>query len=106
MLLSEGLNGRILTETMDRTYSGSDIAAEMTEVFGRPVRYEALAPEDFPGYMTEKWGMPPELARSVKGTAMALAAGEFYIVSPDYREITGQSARTLRQYLEGVKQHS
>jgi hypothetical protein len=91
---------------MDRTYSGSDVAAVMTEVFGRPVRYEALAAEDFPRYMTEKWGMPPELARSVEGTAMALAAGEFDIVSSDYRELTGQSARTLKQFLEDVKRHS
>ena len=106
VLLSEGLNGRILTETMDRTYSGSDVAAVITEVFCRPVRYEAIAAEDFPRYMTEKWGMPPELARSVEGTAKALEAGQFDIVSSDYRELTGQSARTLKQFLEGVGQHS
>jgi len=106
VLLSDGLNGRVFSETMDRTYSGSDIAAAMTEVFGRPVRYEAVPVEDWPRYMTEKWGLPEELARSVKGTATALAAGEFDIVSPDYREITGKSARTLEQFLGDLKQDS
>lgn len=106
VLLSEGLNGRIFTETMDQTYSGSDVAALMTEVFGKAVRYEAVAPEDWPQYMTDKWGVPPEIAGSVKGTMAAVTAGEFDIVSPDYRQITGQSARTLRQFLEGVASSS
>lgn len=106
VLLSEGLNGKVFTETMDRTYSGSDIAAEMTEVFGRPVRYEAIAAEDWPQYMVDKWGFPAELAQSVKGTAMALEAGEFDIVSQDYRQITGRPARSLKQFLEDVKKSS
>ena len=106
VLLSDGLNGKILSETMDRTYSGSEIAAEMTEVFGRPVRYEAIAVEDWPRYMVDKWGFPAELAQSVKGTATALAAGEFDIVSPDYRQIPRRPARSLKQFLEEVKQPS
>lgn len=106
VLLSEGLNGKIFSETMDRTYSGSDIAAVMTEVFGRPVRYEAIAVEDWPQYMVDKWGFPAELAQSVKGTATALAAGEFDIVSADYQQITGRAARSLKQFLEDVKQAS
>jgi hypothetical protein len=78
----------------------------MSEVFSRPVRYEAVASEDWPRYMTEKWGLPPELAQSVQGTAVALAAGEFDIVSSDYRQITGQSARTLKQFLEDSRRDS
>jgi hypothetical protein len=53
--------------------------------------------------MTEKWGVPPELAKSALGTSQAIAAGEFDVVSHDYREITGHPPRTLRAFLEMVR---
>jgi hypothetical protein len=33
----------------------------------------------------------------------AIEAGEFAIVSPDYRAITGRPARTLREFLESIR---
>jgi len=30
-------------------------------------------------------------------------AGEFDVVSPDYREITGRPARPMREFLEAVR---
>lgn len=103
VLMSDGLDGKVFSETMERTYSGGDVAELMTKVFGRPVRYEAVPPEDWPRYMTEKWGVPPEISNSVRGTMAAVAAGEFDIVSPDYQQITGHPARSLQQFLEGVR---
>jgi uncharacterized protein YbjT (DUF2867 family) len=88
---------------MERTYSGAEAAALMSEVFGKPVRYEAVSASDWPRYMTENWGVPPELAKSTVGTMQAIEAGEFDIVSPDYRAITGHPARTLREFLESVR---
>ena len=41
--------------------------------------------------MTENWGVPAELSRSTVGTMQAVEAGEFDVVSPDYRAITGRA---------------
>lgn len=95
--------GRVYSETMERTYSGDEAASLLSEVFGRPVRYEAVAAVDWPRYMTENWGVPPALSNSTLGTMQAIEAGEFDIVSPDYREITGRPARSLREFLESVR---
>jgi NAD(P)H dehydrogenase (quinone) len=103
VLMRNESSDRVYSETMERTYSGDEIAAEISAVFGRPVRYEAVAAVDWPRFMTEKWGVPPGLANSTLGTMQAIEAGEFDIVSPDYRDITGKPARSMREFLESVR---
>ena len=103
VLMSDGPSGQTLVETMEQTYSGSEIAEWMTEVFGRPVRYEAAPAAGWPRYMTEKWGVPPEISKSVLGTMEAIEAGEFDLVSDDYRRITGRPARSMREFFEDVR---
>ncbi|MEO8315386.1 MAG: NmrA family NAD(P)-binding protein, partial [Pseudomonadota bacterium] len=103
VLMRNESSDRVYSETMERTYSGDEIASEMSAVFGRPVRYQAIAAADWPGFMTEKWGVPPEVSKSTLGTMQAIEAGEFDLVSPDYREITGRPARSLREFLESVR---
>lgn len=103
VLTSDGHAGRMYSETMERTYSGDEIAAELAAVFGKPVRFQSVAAADWPAYMTGQWGVPPELSKSTEGTARALEAGEFDIVSDDYRTITGHPARSLREFLEAVR---
>ncbi len=56
--------------------------------------------------MTDNWGVPPELSKSTVGTMQAIAAGEFDIVSPDYQEITGKAARSMREFLESLRDSS
>jgi NAD(P)H dehydrogenase (quinone) len=103
VLMRNESSDRVYSETMERTYSGDEIAAEISAVFGRPVRYRAIASADWPHFMTEKWGVPPEVAKSTLGTMQAIEAGEFDIVSPDYRDITGRPARSLREFLEAIR---
>jgi NAD(P)H dehydrogenase (quinone) len=104
VLMRDQPSGRVYSETMERTYSGAEIAALISEVFGKPVRYEAVSSDDWPRFMTEKWGVAPEVSKSTQGTMRAMEAGEFDIVSPDYREITGRPARSLREFLEAVRE--
>jgi NAD(P)H dehydrogenase (quinone) len=59
--------GRTYTETMEQTWSGVDLAALMSDVFSRPVRFEAVPAADWPRYMTESWGVSPAMARSALG---------------------------------------
>ncbi|HWL62580.1 MAG TPA: NmrA family NAD(P)-binding protein [Steroidobacteraceae bacterium] len=103
VLLREEPRGRVYSETMEQAWSGEEVAALMSAVFGRPVRYDAVAATDWPQYMTSKWGVPPEISRSTVGTMQAVEAGEFDVVTQDYRSIAGRPARTLRQFLESVR---
>ena len=106
VLMRDEPSGRVYSETMEQTYSGDEIAALMSEVFGEPVRYQPIASADWPRYMTETWGVPPELSKSTLGTMQAIEAGEFDLVSPDYRAITGQPARSMRVFLESVRDNA
>ncbi len=103
ILLRSEPSGRIYNETMEQSWSGQDIATLMSEVFAKPVRFETVPAADWPRYMTENWGVPPELSKSVLGTAQAIEQGEFDVVSGDYRQITGRAARSLREFLEAVR---
>jgi NAD(P)H dehydrogenase (quinone) len=103
ILLRDEPSGRVYTETMEQTYSGEEVAALMSEVFGQPVCFQAVPATEWPRYMTEHWGVPPEISKSTVGTMQAVEAGEFDLVTPDYREITGRPARTMRQFLEAVR---
>jgi NAD(P)H dehydrogenase (quinone) len=102
VLADPGHENRVYTETMEHTYTCSQIAASMSEVFGREIRYEAVPSNDWPAYMTEHWGLPAELAKSSLGTMRAIENGEFDISSRDYETITGRKPKTMRQFLEGV----
>jgi NAD(P)H dehydrogenase (quinone) len=103
ILLRDEPSGHTYTETMEQTWSGEEVAALMSEVFSTPVRFQAVPAADWPRYMTEQWGVPPELSRSTVGTMQAIEAGEFDVVSPDYRSIAGRPARSLREFLEAVR---
>jgi NAD(P)H dehydrogenase (quinone) len=94
--------GRTYTETMEQTHSGDDIAALMSDVFGKPVRFEPVPAADWPRYMTENWGVPPELSKSTLGTMQAIEGGEFDLVTGDYEAITGHPPRTMREFLLSV----
>jgi NAD(P)H dehydrogenase (quinone) len=102
VLMRDEPSGRTYTETMEQAYTGEEVAALMTEVFGKPVRFQAVPAQDWPRYMTENWGVPPELSKSTVGTMQAVEAGEFDLVTDDYREITGRPARTMREFLQGI----
>jgi NAD(P)H dehydrogenase (quinone) len=103
ILLRNDAAGRTYTETMEQTWSGAEIAGLMSEVFARSVRFQPVPAPDWPRYMTENWGVPPELSNSTLGTMQAVEAGEFDLATADYREITGRPAQTLREFLESVR---
>ena len=102
-LASDERENRILNETMERSYTGDEVAEAIARCFGKPVRYVAVAPEDWPAYMMEKWGLPPSLAASTVGTMRAIEAGQFDLVTNDYRTVTGRSPQTLDEFLAGVR---
>jgi len=103
ILAGEQQASRVHNETMERSYTGDEVAEAIGRCFGKPVRYEAVAAEDWPAFMTGKWGMPPALAASTVGTMRAIEAGQFDLVTGDYRAVTGRSPQTLDEFLAGVR---
>lgn len=103
VLMRDEPSGHTYTETMERTYNGAEVAAIMSEVFGKPIRFVPVDPTDWPRYMTEKWGVPPEISKSTVGTMQAVAAGVFDLATQDYARITGHAPRDMRAFLEGVR---
>jgi len=103
VLMRDEPSGQVYTETMERSYSGAEIAEVMSDVFGRPIRFEPVPSADWPRYMTERWGVPPALANSTVGTMQAVEAGEFDLTTKDYERLAGRPPRTMRQFMEEVR---
>ena len=102
VLARPGHENRIYTETMEQTLTGDQIAALMSEVFGKQIRYEAVPSAEWAQYMTDHWRVPLELSKSSIGTMRAIENGEFDIATRDYEAITGRKPQTMKQFLEGV----
>lgn len=103
VLASDREENRVLNETMERSYTGDEVAETISRCFGKPVRYAAVPAEDWPSYMTENWGVPPAMAASTIGTMRAIEAGQFDLTTDDYRAVTGRSPQTLDEFLAGVQ---
>lgn len=103
VMAEDGHENRIYSETMERSYTGADIAALISEVFEQPVRFESLSPEDWVEFIHDNWGVPYELGKSTLGTMRGLENGEFDIVTDDYAAITGAPPRDFRQFLLDLK---
>ncbi len=75
----------------------------MSEVFAKPVRFEAVPAAQWPAYMTDNWGVPPELAASTIGPMQTVEAGHFDVVTGDYARITGHAPLDMRQFLQSLR---
>lgn len=103
VLAGDHHENRILNETMERSYTGDEVAEAITRCFGTPVHYEAVPAEAWAAFMTEEWGVPPQVAASTIGTMRAVEAGQFDLVTDDYRTVTGRPPQTLDQFLAEVR---
>lgn len=104
VLANPGHENRIYTETMLQTVTGDEAAKAIGEVYGREVRYEAVAAEDWPAFMERYYGVPLHLARSAIGTMRAVESGAFDVVTTDYERIAGRKPQTLKEFLAAHKQ--
>jgi NAD(P)H dehydrogenase (quinone) len=104
ILLRNEPSGHTYTETMERTWNGEEVADLMSEVWGKPIRFVPVDPVEWPRYMTEKWGVPPEISKSTVGTMQAVSAGVFDLATDDYASITGRPPRDMRTFFEGVRE--
>ena len=98
ILTEAGHRDRIYTETGPEAITYEEAAVILSAVFGQPVRYEDLSPEQWFQHSLGM-GFPESLARASSTNVRAVLDGEFSTLSDDYAHITGHPARGVRQYL-------
>ena len=76
----------------------AEAAATITEVTGRPTRFEhETVPQAYASRAS--YGAPDWQLDAWVSTYTAIASGELAVVSPDVRELTGREPLSLRQLL-------
>ena len=98
VLINDGHEDAIYTETGPEAITYSDVAATMSEVFGQPIEHVDLTPEQWYEHIL-KMNVPEPVARTSMSFVKATLAGEFGILTDDYERITGRKPRTFKQLL-------
>lgn len=87
----------ILDVTGHEEMTLDDIACRLSEITGRPLRYEDETPEETGGRLSRasmpKWEQAAEV-----GWFRAIAAGEETVVSYGYQRLTGMGPLNIEQY--------
>jgi uncharacterized protein YbjT (DUF2867 family) len=96
-LTEDGHVGETYTVTGPAAVTHAEIATELGDAVGRPVRFESIRPEAFLGALTGA-GMPQWQAEGLVEDYAHYDRGEASAVSPDVAQITGTSPRSLRDF--------
>ena len=80
-------------------YTYTEVAAQLSAVLGRPIRYRAAGIREFRAYERAK-GTPAPLLNVMTGIYLAARLGLAAHVSPVLAELLGREAGTLRSFLE------
>jgi uncharacterized protein YbjT (DUF2867 family) len=98
VLLSDRYDGDTLDLTGPERLTMTDVAALLTEVTGKPVRYEEETLEE--AYASRaSYGAPQFEVDGWVSTYTAIAAGELDVLSPAVRMVTGREPIALRDLL-------
>lgn len=90
--------GRAYRLTGPEALTFEDVARTITEVEGRPVRFQDETVEE--AYESRKaWNPPPWQADAWVSTYTAIAAGELDVVSGDIEQVTGTAPVDFRTFL-------
>ena len=89
--------GTVITGPAALSYH--DVAAVLSPVAGRPVKYVPVPPEAARQGMTQA-GMPEWLADAFIGLNAAIKAGGLDFVTPDVKNVTGHEPRPLEAWFK------
>jgi NAD(P)H dehydrogenase (quinone) len=98
-LLAGGWNQTIYKLTGSQSYSFDDVAAELTRLSGREVKYKPVEASAFAAQMIGR-GVPEHIAQRVVGFMTDIKNGQEDEISPDLEQLLGRKPATLR---EGLK---
>ena len=96
-LTEDGHVGETYTVTGPAAVTHAEIATELGDAVGRPVRFESIPPEAFLAALTGA-GMPEWQAEGLVEGYAHYDRGEASAVSPDLAQVTGTSPRSLRDF--------
>jgi len=98
VLTEQGHEGEVYDITTPESVSIADLARIASEVTGAAYRYEPSSDEDW----LERWraqGRPDWSLEAGLTSYEALRAGEFDVVSDDYRKLTGHKPATIAEVI-------
>jgi NAD(P)H dehydrogenase (quinone) len=101
VLTEQGHDGEVYDITTPESVSMADLARIASEVTGASYRYEPISDEEW----LERWRAQerPDWSLEAGRTSYeALRAGEFDIVSDDYRKLTGRRPATIAEVIARV----
>ncbi|MQA83052.1 MAG: NAD(P)H-binding protein [Streptosporangiales bacterium] len=98
LLADGGHEGELLDVTGPAAATDSEIAAILTEVTGRPVRYQPLTDDEAIAGMVER-GMPEPVARSSASFGKAAREGWLDVVSDVVERIGGREPTSVAGFL-------
>ncbi|MDR5710173.1 MAG: SDR family oxidoreductase [Armatimonadota bacterium] len=98
VLTTPGHEERIYEVTGPESLSYAEVAAVLSELSGRAVRYEPVSLEEYTRSM-QAAGLAPAAVEAFASLYRAIAQGFFDRVSPAVREVTGQEPLPLREAL-------
>lgn len=99
VLSTENQSNKIYNFTGTQSYSFDDIASTLTELTGKPVKYNSVEPETFLGILKER-GVPVQIAHHVLDSMIDIKNGQEDVVTTDLENTLGRKPATLR---EGLK---
>ncbi len=97
--LKEQLEKEIYELTGPATHDYHEVAAGLSRVSGKPIRYQAISENDYTQAL-EGHGVPAWMARALANMYSAVAAGKFDRVSGDYARLTGHAPPSLAHTIE------
>jgi NAD(P)H dehydrogenase (quinone) len=98
VLTEQGHDGEVYDITTPESVSMGDLARIASEVTGAPYRYEPSSDEEW----LERWRAQGRTGWSLEAgrtSYEALRAGEFDVVSDDYRKLTGRRPATIAEVI-------
>lgn len=100
-LAAGGSDNRIYKLTGSQSYSFADVAAALTNLSGKPVRYTAAETAAFEADMKER-GLPDVIIQRVTGFITDIKNGQEADVSPDLESLLGRKPASLQEGLKGL----
>jgi NAD(P)H dehydrogenase (quinone) len=100
-LTTPGHYGKVYNITTPESVSMTELAHIATEVTGDSYRYEPISDDEW----LKRWraqGRPEWALKAGQTSYEALRAGEFDVVSDDYRKVTGRAPATIAQIIAAL----
>jgi NAD(P)H dehydrogenase (quinone) len=94
VLTTDGHAGQAYELGGDQPFTMAQLAAEVSQQSGRPVRYVNLPAAEYAKALKEH-GVPAAMADIIAETDIAVAGGALYTATGDLAALTGQPAATL-----------